>query len=68
MAEELTTDMHGEFLDDYIPREDLYVLAVIGAMNSGASKEKACEKYGLSVSFFDKNKNRVLAADYPFPS
>lgn len=67
MAEELTTDMHGDFLDDYIPRKDLYVLSVVGAMNRGVSKDVACRIHGISVEYFDKNRERVLSTDYDLP-
>ena len=60
MKDELTTEMHWEFLEGEMPREDFLVMAVVGAMNRGASKADALKKNGLSAEFFDANVERVM--------
>ena len=60
MKDELTTEMHWEFMEDEMTREDFLVMAVRGAMNRGATKTEALNKYGLSEEFFDANVERVM--------
>lgn len=68
MQEELTTDMHAEFIGDYIPIDDLHLMGVFGRIRRGVSKEEACRFYGVSVADYEKNIDRVLSADYDLPS
>ena len=60
MEDELTTEMHWEFMEDEMTREDFLVMAVCGAMNRGLTKAEALKKYGISEEFFDANVERVL--------
>ena len=60
MQDELTTEMHWEFMQGEMTWEDFLVMAVVGAMNRGSTKPETLEKYGLSVAFFDANVERVL--------
>ena len=60
MQDELTTEMHWEFLEGEMPREDFLVIAVVGAMNRGSTKAEALKMYGLSAEFFDANVERVM--------
>ena len=60
MKDELTTEMHWEFMEDEMTREDFLVMAVRGAMNRGATKTEALKKYGLTEEFFDANVERVM--------
>ena len=60
MEDELTTEMHWEFMEDEMTREDFLVMAVCGAMNRGSTKAEALKKYGISEEFFDANVDRVL--------
>ena len=60
MKDDLTTEMHWEFLEGKMPREDFLVMAVVGAMNRGASKADALKKYGLLERYFDENVERVM--------
>lgn len=41
-------------------REDFLVMAVVGAMNRGATKAEALKKYGLSEEYFEANLERVM--------
>lgn len=61
MAEELTTAMHSEFIGDEIPRLDLEVMAVYGAMKRGLSKQEALAKYQMTEKVYDSNIDRVLS-------
>lgn len=60
MQDELTTEMHWEFMQDEMTGEDFLVMAVCGAMNRGSTKAEALKKYGLSEEYFDANVKRVL--------
>lgn len=60
MEDELTTEMHWEFMEDEMTREEFLVMAVCGAMNRGLTKAEALKKYGISEEFFDANVERVL--------
>lgn len=64
MAEELTTDMHFEFLEDMgTDRLSYFVFAARGAMNRGLSKAEALKRYGLSEAVYDAEIDRVLSTD-----
>ena len=60
--EELTTDMHSEFIGSEIPKLDLYVMGVYGAVARGVSLDDALKKYGLTREQYEANKNRVLSS------
>ena len=60
MQDELTTEMHREFMQGEMTREDFLVMAVRGAMNRGATKAEALKKYSLSEEYFDSNVERVM--------
>ena len=62
MQDELTTEMHWEFMQGEMTREDFLVMAVRGAMNRGATKAEALKKYSLSEEYFDANYERVMKA------
>ena len=65
MEEELTTEMHYEFLKDMgVDKKDYMIFAASGMMKrTGCSKEEACKRYGISVEEYDANINRVLKTD-----
>ena len=58
--DELSTEMHYEFMEDSVSREDFMVYAASGAIAKGESKEDACKKYGITTDFYDENIQRVL--------
>ena len=60
MQDELTTEMHWEFMQGEMTREDFLVMAVRGVMNRGATKAEALKKYSLSEEYFDSNVERVM--------
>lgn len=60
--EELTTDMHAEFIGKEIPKLDLYVMGVYGALRRGLSLEDALARYGLSRKEYNDNIERVLSS------
>ena len=60
MPDELTTEMHWEFMQGEMSQEDFLVMAVVGAMKRGASKADALKKFGLSERYFDENVVRVM--------
>lgn len=59
--EELTTEMHSEFIGKEIPKLDLYVMGVYGALRRGMSLEDALKKYGLTREQYEANVERVLS-------
>lgn len=64
MAEELTTEMHFEFLEDMgTDRLSYFVFAARGAMNRGLSKVEALKRYGLSEAVYDAEIDRVMSTD-----
>lgn len=60
--EELTTEMHSEFIGDEIPKFDLYVMGVYGAVARGVSLKDALAKYGLTREEYESNIDRVLSS------
>ena len=46
--EELTTEMHSEFIGEEIPKLDLYVMGVYGAVARGLPLAEALNRYGLT--------------------
>ena len=60
MQDEFTTEMHWEFMEGEMTREDFLVMATVGAMNRGATKAEALKKHGLSEEYFDANVERVM--------
>ena len=65
MKEELTTEMHYEFLEDMgVDKKSYFIFAACGMMKrTGCTKEKACERYGITVEEYDANIDRVLNSD-----
>lgn len=65
MEEELTTEMHFEFLADAgVSRWDLYILGAYGMQQRGFSKAEACRRYRITEAEYDENIDRVLADDW----
>lgn len=62
MKEELTTDMHSEFIGSEIPKLDLYVMSVYGAVRRGSTLEEALKKHGLTSEVYEANIKRVLSS------
>lgn len=60
--EELTTEMHSEFIGEEIPRLDLYVMGVYGAVARGLPLEEALNRYGLTRKQYEANIERVLSS------
>lgn len=60
ITDELTTLMHWELIGEEIPKFDLFVMAVYGAMRGGLSKQEALAKYNLTEEEYDANIDRVL--------
>jgi len=54
MKEELTTEMHAELLETEMPRQDLRIWSIFGAIKQGMPKAKACKEHGISVEEYDK--------------
>lgn len=61
MQEELTTNMHFDFLQGEVSKKDLYIASIYGAIKRGVPKEKACQQHGISVVDYDSNIDRVLS-------
>ena len=64
LHEELTTDMHYEFVDDEISYIDFCTLAVYGAINRGFTKEEALKRYNMTEEYYDANIERCLHLDW----
>ena len=60
MREELTTEMHQEFIGDEIPDLDIRVMGVRGATKRGISLEDALKRYNLTENEYLDNFERVL--------
>lgn len=60
--EELTTEMHSEFIGDKIPKFDLYVMGVYGAVARGIPLIEALAKYNLTREQYESNIDRVLSS------
>lgn len=60
MEEELTTEMHQEFLGDEISDLDIRVMGVRGANKGGMPLEDALKKYHLTLKEYQDNFERVL--------
>ena len=58
--EELTTEMHSEFIGDEIPKIDLYVMGVYGAIARGVTIEEALK----NTVFLVKNMRQILIEFY----
>lgn len=54
MKEELTTEMHAELLESEMPRQELRIWSIFGAIKQGTTKSKACKQHGISVEEYDK--------------
>ena len=59
--EELTTEMHSEFLGKEIPKLDLTVMGVYGAIARGVPIDAALQRYGLTLEQYEQNVDRVLS-------
>lgn len=64
LHEELTTDMHYEFVDDEISYIDFCTLAVYGAMNRGLTKQAALKRYDMTAEYYDANIECCLHLDW----
>ena len=60
--EELTTEMHFDLIGKDIPKFDLYIMGVYGAISRGVSIEDALKKYGLTREQYESNIERVLSS------
>ncbi len=60
MKEELTTEMHQEFIGHEIPDLDIRVMGVRGAIKGGMSLEQALKRYNLTEKEYLDNYERVL--------
>ena len=60
LQDELTAEMHFEFLGDEIPMFDFKVMGVYGQLSRGILLEKALKKYGISEREYRDNLDRVL--------
>lgn len=60
--EELTTEMHAEFMDGEISMNDMKIMGVYGAISRGISKTEALKKYGLTEEEYCANIERVLSS------
>lgn len=60
MAEELTTLMHSEFLDDPEEKRDVLIMGAYCRISKGEPKEEVLQKYGLTEQEYDSNVKRVL--------
>ena len=60
MAEELTTEMHYEFFEGRVTKEDFLIASVYGAIRRGIKKNDALKQHGLTEDFYDRNIHRVL--------
>ncbi len=58
--DELTTEMHAEFMEGEMTPYEMRVCGVYGAMGRGWSKKEALERYGLTEKEYDDNIDRVL--------
>ena len=61
--EELTTEMHSEFIGNEISQFDLKVMGVFGATARGYSLEDALKKYGFSERGYNENVKRVMGSE-----
>lgn len=60
--EELTTEMHSEFLGKEIPNLDLKVMGVYGAVARGVSLTDALKRYEITRKQYEQNVDRVLSS------
>ena len=63
--DELTTEMHYEFLEDIgVDRKSFMIYSASGMIErTGCSKEEACREHGITVQEYDENIDRVLHTD-----
>lgn len=59
--DELTTEMHYEFMKDKVSHFDFMVFAASGAIRRGVEKAEACKEHGITVEEYDANIDRVLS-------
>lgn len=60
MKEEFTTKMHEELIGKEICHADLKIMGVFGAIKRGISIKDACDKYGMTVKFYNDNYKSVI--------
>lgn len=60
--EELTTEMHSELMGKEIPKFDLYIMGVYGAVARGEFLNDALKQYGLTREQYEANVERVLSS------
>ena len=53
--------MHSEFLGKEIPKLDLTVMGVYGAIARGVPIDAALQRYGLTLEQYEQNVDRVLS-------
>ena len=65
MAEELTTEMHYEFLEDMgVDKKSYFIFSAYGMIQrTGCTKAEACKRYGLTEEEYNANIERVLNTD-----
>ncbi len=59
--EELTSEMHAEFMCEDMSKEDFNVMSAFAAIRRGDSKQDALKRFNLTEEFYDKNVDRVLS-------
>ncbi|SDC12927.1 hypothetical protein [Niabella drilacis] len=59
--EELTTDMHEEFIGGEINGLDIKVMGVYGAVARGVDFQEALKQYDISEAIYNRNIDRVLS-------
>lgn len=64
LKEELTTEMHQEFIGHEIPDLDIRVMGVCGATKRGIPLEDALARYNLTEEEYQGNYERVLHRPY----
>lgn len=60
--DELTTEMHSEFIGEEISKFDLYIMGCYGAIARGVPLNDALAKYGLTREEYESNIDRVLSS------
>ena len=59
--EELTSEMHGEFMCATMSKEDYNVMCAFAAIRGGKTKKEALKRFGLTEKFYDANVDRDLS-------
>lgn len=61
LPDELTTEMHAEFMEGEMTAYEMRICGVYGAMGRGLTKKEALERYELTEKEYDDNIDRVLS-------